>query len=71
MMVSFLHFTDQFGLEQIKLGAMLIPGFIIGFFIAQPLARFLDKGFTRPIALILALGSAFYLIIKSLARYVV
>ena len=71
MMVSFLRFTDQFGLEQIKLGAMLIPGFIIGFLIAQPLARLLDKGYTRPIALLLALGSAFYLIIKSIARYVV
>ena len=46
---------------------MLMPGFILGFLIAQPIARHLDKGYTRPAVLVIAFLSAFYLIVKSMA----
>lgn len=70
LMIFLLHVHDQFGLVQIKQGLLLMPGFILGFLIAQPIARYLDKGYTRPVVLIIAFASAFYLIVKSIARYV-
>lgn len=69
MMIILLHLHNQFGLVQIKQGLLLMPGFVLGFLIAQPIAKYLDKGFTRPAVLIIAFGSAFYLIVKSVARY--
>ncbi len=70
MMIILLHLHNQFGLVQIKQGLLLMPGFVLGFLIAQPIAKYLDKGYTRPVVLIIAFASAFYLIVKSVARYV-
>ena len=71
MMIVLLHFHGYFGLTEIKHGMMLMPGFILGFLIAQPIARYLDKGYTRPAVLVIAFVSAFYLIVKSMANVVV
>jgi uncharacterized membrane protein YfcA len=70
MMIILLRLHDQFGLLQMKQGVLLMPGFVLGFLIAQPIARFLDRGYTRPVVLIIAFASAFYLIVKSVARYI-
>ena len=69
MMIVLLHLHGHFGLIEIKHGLMLMPGFILGFLLAQPIARYLDKGYTRPAVLVIALVSAFYLIVKSMANY--
>jgi uncharacterized membrane protein YfcA len=69
MMIILLHFHGHFGLTEIKHGLLLMPGFVLGFFIAQPIARYLDKGYTRPAVLVIAFASAFYLMVKSMAQY--
>ena len=69
MMIVLLHFHGHFGFTEIKHGLLLMPGFILGYIIAQPIARYLDKGYTRPAVLVIAFTSAFYLIVKSMAQY--
>lgn len=62
----FLHLAGRFGTTELVSGAYLIPGFVIGFFLSPRLAAFIDKGYARPLVLVVATASAFLLIARSL-----
>jgi uncharacterized protein len=66
VMVAFLHFGGRFALKELQLGLCLIPGFLIGYFLAAPIARILDKGYSRIAVLIISTVSAFVLIVRSI-----
>jgi uncharacterized membrane protein YfcA len=43
-----LSFADKFGSQEMKLGLLLLPASIAGFFASGPLLPIVDKGYTRP-----------------------
>lgn len=61
----FLHLAGRFGEPELVSGVYLIPGFVIGFFLSPRLAAFVDKGYARPLVLIIAVASASFLIWRS------
>ncbi len=65
MMVAFLHLGGRFEFKELKLGLCLIPGFLIGYFLAAPIAKILDKGYSRIAVLIISTASAVVLIARS------
>lgn len=69
MMVLLLYLHQQFGKQDIIQGLMLMPGFVLGFLLGSPVAKWLDRGYTRPAVLIIATASAVYLILKSITIY--
>ena len=71
LMIGVLHVYYQFGVNEIKQGFMLMPGFILGFILAQPIAKRLNEQFTRPIVLIICFFSALFLVVKSMTSYIV
>lgn len=66
MMVTFLHFGGRFGAKELQLGLCLIPGFLIGYVLAAPAARFLDRGYSRIAVLLISTASAVMLVVKSI-----
>lgn len=60
-----LHFVGRFGLHEAWLGLWLMPGYVLGFLVAPPLARRLDRGNSRRAVLIISTLSAVMLIIRS------
>jgi uncharacterized protein len=66
MMVAFLHLGGRFDLKELQLGVCLIPGFLIGYFLAAPIARVLDKGYSRIAVLVISTVSAILLIARSI-----
>ena len=62
----FLSLIGRFGLLEIKLALVLLPGILLGFIISGKTARMLDGGWIRPIVLLLAILSAVAVIIKNL-----
>ena len=64
--VILLAFIGRFGLEEIKLSFILMPGIIIGFFISKYTSKILDRGFIRPAVLVFSLTSGVILLIKTL-----
>jgi uncharacterized membrane protein YfcA len=61
-----LSTIGYFGLLELKLSVILLPGIFTGYYLSKFTARVLDKGFTRPAILIFSLLSGIILIIKSL-----
>jgi uncharacterized protein len=61
-----LHFVDRFGPHEAWLGVWLMPGYIVGFLVAPPLARTLDRGNSRRAVLIISTLSALMLIMRSM-----
>jgi uncharacterized protein len=66
LMVAFLHFGDRFGLKELRLGLYLIPGFLIGYVLAAPIAKILDRGYSRMSVLLISTLGAVVLITRSL-----
>jgi uncharacterized protein len=66
VMVSFLHLGGRFELKELQLGFCLIPGFLIGYFLAAPIANILDRGYSRIAVLIISTASAIVLIARSI-----
>ncbi|HEX5057030.1 MAG TPA: sulfite exporter TauE/SafE family protein [Gammaproteobacteria bacterium] len=66
VMVAFLHLGGRFELKELRLGLCLIPGFLIGYFLAAPIARVLDKGYSRIAVLVISTVSAIILIARSI-----
>ena len=64
-MLALLHIAGHFSLRELALGAYLIPGFLIGYFLAGKLARTLDQGYSRIAVLLISSVSAIVLIVKS------
>lgn len=66
MMVAFLHVGNRFGARELELGLCLIPGFLIGYFLAAPIAKLLDKGYSRIAVLAISTVSAVVLIARNM-----
>lgn len=61
-----LHFVGRFGAHEAWLGVWLAPGYVVGFLVAQPIARKLNKDNSRRAVLIISTISAVMLILRSL-----
>jgi len=66
IIVVFLTLFGRFGLREIGLALVLVPGYILGYLLAAPLARILDGGYSRVAVLVLSTVSALALLIRSL-----
>jgi len=58
--------AGYFGLLELKLSIIIIPGVLAGFVLSKYTARILDKGFIRPAILAFSLLSGLLLIIKTI-----
>lgn len=66
LMLAVLHLAGRFGAEHAALGLLLVPGFILGWLLAAPLASRLDRGHTRIAVLAISAVSALVLIGRSI-----
>lgn len=60
-----LHFAGRFGWEEARLGLALVPGYVLGYLVAPPIARMLDRQNSRFIVLVISTLSAIVLIARS------
>ncbi len=60
-----LFLVGKFGWNEIKLAGILIPGIVLGYMISIWTAKFLDRGFVRPVVLIIASFAGIGIIIKN------
>jgi uncharacterized membrane protein YfcA len=60
-----LHFVGRFGPHEAWLGLWLAPGYLLGFFVAMPIASRLDRGNSRKAVLVISTLSALMLIVRS------
>lgn len=65
-MLIFLHAGDRFGVGELQLGLCLIPGFMLGYTLAGPIASRLDGQYSRLTVLGLSTISSLVLIAMSL-----
>jgi hypothetical protein len=61
-----LHFVGRFGAHEAWLGLLITPGYVLGFFVAIPMARRLNSGSSRKAVLVISTLSAVMLIVRSL-----
>ena len=61
-----LFLVGKFGWNEIKLAGILIPGIVLGYMISVRTAKFLDRGFVRPVVLIIASFAGIGIIIKNI-----
>jgi hypothetical protein len=66
IILVFLTLFGRFGLREIGLALVLVPGYILGYLLAAPLARILDGGYSRVAVLVLSTVSALALLLRSL-----
>ena len=66
LIVFFLTAVGKFGLLETGLAVLLVPGYIVGYLVAAPLARILDRGYSRVAVLLLSAVSALALLVRSL-----
>ncbi len=66
IMLIALHFAGRFSLSEFISGIYLIPGFLIGYFLSPKLVKYIDKGYARPVVLLVSSISAVVLILRSL-----
>ena len=61
-----LSSVGYFGLLELKLSLVLMPGILVGFFLSRYGAKVLDQGFIRPAILVFSLLSGLLVIMKTL-----
>jgi uncharacterized membrane protein YfcA len=66
VMLAFLYAADRFGARELRLGLYLVPGFLAGYVLAAPVARLLDRGYSRAAVLLISTVSAAILVVKSI-----
>jgi uncharacterized membrane protein YfcA len=66
VMLVFLHFAGRFGADELHSGFLLVPGFVVGYFLSPRLAAFVDAGYARPVVLVVSCVSASLLIWRSI-----
>ena len=59
-------FAGYFGMFELKLSLILIPGILTGYIFSRYTAKILDRGFIRPAILSFSLLSGILLIVKTL-----
>lgn len=62
-----LAVIGRFGVSEIVLALLLLPGILLGFVLSKPLASRLDKTSVRPIILGLSFASAIAVLLKAIA----
>ncbi|HVE92686.1 MAG TPA: sulfite exporter TauE/SafE family protein [Actinomycetota bacterium] len=66
MSIALLAAVGKFGLQELRLSGVLLPGILAGFAVSSRTSKLLDKGLTRPAVLVLSLLSAVALVIREL-----
>ena len=66
--LSGLAIVGRFGLEEMALAGILLPGALVGFVVSRRTARWLDRGRLRPAVLVVSAASAVAVIAKQLLR---
>jgi uncharacterized membrane protein YfcA len=66
IMLGVLASFGRFGLHELQLGALMIPGFLLGFALSPRFARAVDRGHARAVVLAMCTLSALALIVGSL-----
>lgn len=61
-----LRWAGRFGLEELRLSVLLIPGTVIGYFMSRPAAAYLDRGRTRTAVLAVSALAAVSVIVTVL-----
>ena len=61
-----LSWAGRFGAEELRLGVVLIPGTVIGYFMSRPAAAYLDGGRTRAAVLTVSIFAAVSVIVTVL-----
>ncbi|MEO8223166.1 MAG: sulfite exporter TauE/SafE family protein [Gammaproteobacteria bacterium] len=69
VIMVFLALVGRFGAHEVRLALLLMPGYLLGYLAAMPLARFLDKGYSRLAVLTLSCVSALVLLVRSLQTW--
>jgi hypothetical protein len=65
VMLAFLSAANHFGMNDVRLGLYLIPGFVAGYVLATPIASVLDRGYSRAAVLLISTVSAIVLVVRS------
>lgn len=66
IILVFLTAFGKFGLRETGLALLLVPGYVLGYLIAAPLAKILDRGHSRVAVLLLSTVSSVALLLRSL-----
>ncbi|MCB0990835.1 MAG: sulfite exporter TauE/SafE family protein, partial [Acidimicrobiales bacterium] len=61
-----LAIAGEFGLYELKWGALLVPAAVVGFVLSRYLIPIVDRGYTRPAILSLSAASAIVLLARAL-----
>ncbi len=67
MSITALALVDRFGAAELRATLALLPGIVIGFSLSAPMARMLDRGWTRPAVLLLAALASMAVIVRELS----
>ena len=65
LILVLLRLTGQYGWHEVLLGLLLVPGYLLGYLIATPVARILDRGQARIAVLLISTLSAIILLVRS------
>ena len=60
--------AGRFGGNELRLSLALLPGVVVGFLLSAPLARFLDRGYTRIAILSVSAVAAILLIVQQVTK---
>jgi uncharacterized protein len=60
--------AGKFGVAQLRLALVLIPGALVGYLVSGRVARFLDRGWTRPAILAASFAAGALVVVKYLVR---
>ena len=66
IILVFLTAVGRFGHQDTSLALLLVPGYVVGYLLATPLATILDRGYSRAAVLLLSAASALVLLLRSL-----
>jgi len=61
-----LAIVGRFGLTEAWLGALLVPGIVLGFTLSTRLKGVVDRGYTRPAILTVAVATGLSVIVRQL-----
>ncbi len=56
----------KFGVKELLFASVMIPGVVIGFFISNHTLPILDRGFMKPVILVISAISSVFIIVKSI-----
>lgn len=66
VILVFLIAVGKFGQRELNLALLLMPGYVLGYLLARPLAKILDRGYSRLAVLTLSGISAVVLLVRSM-----